>query len=60
MIVEASTLPLSIIIVGLGDDEFKDMRILDDDNNSMLDSKGRKQLRDIVQFVPYNKFKDSP
>ena len=52
-IVEASTLPLSIIIVGIGHADFSNMSLLDGDDNPLLDSKGRK-IRDIVQFVQYD------
>lgn len=56
-IVEASYLPLSIIIVGIGNADFKYMKTFDADNSSLLDSKGRRAFRDIVQFVPFEKFK---
>ncbi len=47
-IVEASHLPLSIIIVGVGNENFKDMEILDADRG-MLKSKVGTAVRDIVQ-----------
>uniref|UniRef100_A0A5S6R351 Copine-3 n=1 Tax=Trichuris muris TaxID=70415 RepID=A0A5S6R351_TRIMR len=50
VIVEASALPLSLIIVGVGDGDFTEMRILDGDQ-VRLSSKGRTAPRDIVQFV---------
>ncbi|CAD8107449.1 unnamed protein product [Paramecium sonneborni] len=59
-IIASSLLPLSIIIVGLGDANFKNMMILDNDNKSMIDSKGNKAIRDLVQFVPFNQFKSNP
>ena len=55
LIVESSHLPLSIIIVGIGNADFTNMDILDGDEG-LWDSKGRKALRDLVQFVPFNKF----
>ena len=58
-IVDSSKLPLSIIIVGIGNADFKDMEILDGDNG-LWDSSGRKAERDLVQFVPFNKFKGDP
>ncbi|CAD8151829.1 unnamed protein product [Paramecium octaurelia] len=56
-VIESSHLPLSIIIVGIGNADFKKMTILDNDDNSMVNSKGQKALRDLVQFVPFNQFK---
>uniref|UniRef100_A0A914YTN4 C2 domain-containing protein n=1 Tax=Panagrolaimus superbus TaxID=310955 RepID=A0A914YTN4_9BILA len=47
-IIKASTLPLSIIIVGVGYDSFKEMKILDSDNQ-MLNHNGKYAKRDIVQ-----------
>uniref|UniRef100_A0ACD5TAC3 Uncharacterized protein n=1 Tax=Avena sativa TaxID=4498 RepID=A0ACD5TAC3_AVESA len=52
-IVRASDLPLSILIVGVGNADFKQMRILDADFGKRLESStGRVATRDIVQFVP--------
>ncbi|CAD8198403.1 unnamed protein product [Paramecium octaurelia] len=59
-IIASSYLPLSIIIVGVGDANFKNMKILDNDNKSMVDSKGNKAIRDLVQFVPFNQFRGDP
>ncbi|KAA8545038.1 hypothetical protein F0562_019863 [Nyssa sinensis] len=52
-LVRASDLPLSILIVGVGAADFKQMEILDADNGHRLESStGRVATRDIVQFVP--------
>ncbi|KAL2342828.1 hypothetical protein Fmac_004113 [Flemingia macrophylla] len=52
-LVKASDLPLSILIVGVGGADFKDMEILDADKGERLESSsGRVASRDIVQFVP--------
>ncbi|CAK7340831.1 unnamed protein product [Dovyalis caffra] len=52
-LVKASDLPLSILIVGVGGADFKQMEILDADNGCRLQSStGRVATRDIVQFVP--------
>jgi hypothetical protein len=55
-IIEASTLPISIVVIGLGDEptkeHFDQMRILDSDGK-MLEFGDRIASRDIVQFVPY-------
>jgi len=41
---KASELPISIIIVGVGDFDFSSMERLDGDSS--------KRMRDIVQFIP--------
>ncbi|PIO56340.1 hypothetical protein TELCIR_22261, partial [Teladorsagia circumcincta] len=51
----ASSLPLSIIIVGVGNDEFENMNELDSDTH-LLTHAGRTAQRDIVQFVPLRNF----
>ncbi|XP_039028744.1 protein BONZAI 3-like [Hibiscus syriacus] len=52
-LVRASDLPLSILIVGVGNADFKQMEILDVDAGHRLESStGRVATRDIVQFVP--------
>ncbi|KAL9649914.1 hypothetical protein ABK040_011387 [Willaertia magna] len=57
-IVRASTLPLSIIIVGIGNADFGKMDVLDADDNPLV-SRGVKMSRDIVQFVPFNNYKNA-
>lgn len=53
-LVKASDLPLSILIVGVGGADFKEMEILDADKGERLEnSAGRVATRDIVQFVPF-------
>ncbi|XP_062612152.1 copine-8-like [Saccostrea cucullata] len=54
-IVNASRLPMSIIIVGVGDADFTAMNILDGDD-VRLSYNGVYAERDIVQFVPFNDF----
>ncbi|KAK4735796.1 hypothetical protein R3W88_010057 [Solanum pinnatisectum] len=52
-LVQAADLPLSILIVGVGGADFKEMEILDADKGERLESTtGRVAVRDIVQFVP--------
>ena len=48
MVRQASALPLSIIIVGIGDADFEAMDVLDGDD-VRLSSRGRYAERDIVQ-----------
>lgn len=55
-IVDASTLPLSIIIVGIGEADFTAMEELDSDDALLVAPSGRRAQRDIVQFVQFNKF----
>ena len=59
-IVEASFLPLSIIIIGVGKADFSNMVELDADENPLVNSKGVKASRDIVQFVPFLKYESNP
>ena len=55
-IVEASGLPLSIIIVGIGAADFERMEELDADEVPLVHSNGQKMARDAVQFVPMRDF----
>ena len=55
-IVDASSLPLSIIIVGIGNADFTAMEELDSDATLLTAPSGRRAQRDIVQFVPFNQF----
>lgn len=58
-IVRGSDLPLSIVIVGVGRADFSAMDVLDADDKPLFSRKYNKQMsRDIVQFVPFEKFKD--
>ena len=50
-IVQASHLPLSIIIVGVGNTDFDSMRQLDGDHDILTTATGQRAGRDIVQFV---------
>ncbi|CAK5088518.1 unnamed protein product [Meloidogyne enterolobii] len=54
-IIKASSLPLSIIVVGVGYDTFDEMKVLDSDNR-LLCSHKKYAKRDIVQFVQIRKF----
>ncbi|XP_068014620.1 copine-3 isoform X2 [Melanerpes formicivorus] len=59
-IVNASKLPMSIIIVGVGGADFDAMEFLDGDNGVLRSSSGEAAVRDIVQFVPFRKFQNAP
>lgn len=56
LLVEGAKLPLSVIIIGIGNANFDNMEILDADDNPLISSTGEKCIRDLVQFVPFSKF----
>jgi quinol-cytochrome oxidoreductase complex cytochrome b subunit len=56
-IFEASSLPMSLIIVGVGNADFAAMSELDGDNGVLRAPSGEPVRRDIVQFVPFREFK---
>jgi len=55
-IISASGLPLSLIIVGVGDEDFTDMNALDSDDSRLLRTGNMVAQRDIVQFVEMKQF----
>jgi hypothetical protein len=57
-LVEASYLPISVIIIGIGDADFTNMDRLDADEEVLYDENERIADRDLVQFVPFIKFKN--
>lgn len=59
-IVNASRLPMSIVIVGVGNGDFGGMTLLDSDNNLLKASDGSASVRDIVQFVPFRQYQNAP
>ncbi|CAD8153532.1 unnamed protein product [Paramecium octaurelia] len=54
LIVNSARLPLSIIIIGVGNENFSMMEELDGDQG--LYSGNKKAERDLVQFVPFRNF----
>lgn len=58
-LIECCSLPLSLIIVGIGSGDFGIMRQLDDDECQLVDSRGRKTTRDLVQFVEFRNLKNN-
>lgn len=56
-IVDATSLPMSVIIVGVGQADFSNMELLDGDNGTLRAPNGQESKRDIVQFVPFRRFK---
>ncbi|CAG5895591.1 unnamed protein product [Menidia menidia] len=59
-IVNASRLPMSIIIVGVGEADFSAMEFLDGDDGRLRSLSGESATRDIVQFVPFRQFQNAP
>ncbi|KYQ93593.1 phospholipid-binding protein [Tieghemostelium lacteum] len=59
-IVEASILPFSIVIVGVGNANFDNMNQLDGDGGLLKSTRGQRAERDIVQFVPMRQFTTAP
>lgn len=53
-LVRGSRLPLSVVIVGVGDADFASMKTLDGDGQRLRATNGTVAVRDIVQFVPFN------
>ena len=58
ILVEGSFQPLSVIIIGIGNGDFTNMVILDGDDDPLVNSTGVIRDRDLVQFVPFNKFRN--
>lgn len=58
-IVNASHLPMSIIIIGVGKADFSAMEILDGDDGVLKSPTGQPVARDIVQFVPFRDYQGS-
>ncbi|TFK00113.1 P2X purinoceptor 3 [Platysternon megacephalum] len=56
-VVQASKLPMSIIIVGVGNADFAAMEFLDGDTRVLRSYTGEEARRDIVQFVPFREFR---
>lgn len=57
-IVQASKLPMSIIIIGVGNADFAAMEFLDGDASVLRSNTGEEAVRDIVQFVPFRDFRN--
>ena len=59
-LVESSFLPISVIIIGIGKADFTNMNVLDADEEPLVNDKKVTSARDLVQFVPFSKYKDDP
>ena len=58
-IIESSKLPLSIVIIGIGDDVTEDMKRLNGENGKLRNYKGEVLEKDIVQYVHFNDFNEN-
>jgi hypothetical protein len=58
-IVDAREQPLSIVIIGLGDGDFREMDVLRG-RNKRLSSRGVTMERDMVHFVTFRNFRSRP
>ena len=56
IIIESCYYPISIVIIGIGDNDFENMEMLDADNEDLFSSNGERMIRDIVQFIPISKY----
>lgn len=56
LIVAGSHMPLSVIIVGVGEENFQLMKQLDSDDALLRDSRNQQAVRDVVQFVKFKKY----
>ena len=55
LLVQLSQLACSVIIVGVGKEDFTNMHVLDSDHHLLKADSGAQAVRDIVQFVEYDK-----
>ena len=60
VLVHCSRLPMSVIIIGVGNEDFKSMDALDADFVPLRDAYGNTAVRDIVQFVPFREYHANP
>ena len=56
VIYDAAFLPMSIIIIGIGNANFTNMETLDGDDELLRNSKDEVTKRDLVQCVQFNKY----
>ena len=51
VLVKASEYPVSIFIVGLGNDKYEDIALINNEEYAIINSNGDKIKRDIIQFI---------
>lgn len=54
-LVASAGLPISVLIIGVGKEDFSQMDALDGDKGRLINTKGQYAARDIVQFVELKK-----
>ena len=59
-LIKSERYPISVCIVGVGDENFSRMLQMDSRTKPLEDKDGYKSKRDMCQFVRYNDFKDRP
>ena len=60
-IVYGSRLPMSIIIVGVGNADFSRMDVLDADDDPLYSERFHRHMAaDVVQFVPFSRYRNNP
>jgi hypothetical protein len=58
LIVDCCELPLSVVIIGVGECDFTLMEELNGNDNRLEDDNGRVATRDLVGFVEFKKYKN--
>ena len=59
-LIKSERYPISVCIIGVGDENFSRMLQMDSRAKPLEDKDGYKSERDMCQFVRYNDFKDRP
>lgn len=57
LLIKADKLPLSVIIIGIGNSDFSQMEELNMENNTLISNDGERCCRDLIQFVTFEKYK---
>ena len=60
IIIKSSYLPFSVIVIGVGNEDFTAMKQLDADKTELIDKNGNKAERDIIQFVKFIDYVNDP
>ena len=60
IIIKSSYLPFSVIVIGVGNEDFTAMKELDADKTELIDKNGNKAERDIIQFVKFIDYVNDP
>ncbi|CAK76117.1 unnamed protein product (macronuclear) [Paramecium tetraurelia] len=58
VLLQCQNLPMSIVIIGVGDENFKYMKQFDDPKFLKKHAKENQTIRDIIQFVSFQDFKN--